>query len=875
MRNTYFCGLLILVMVATTLSSRAVQVITSDTAWSGTVYLTEDVIVSNQAVLTVSSGTVVIAAATDAGPVEEGDDTNRIELLVIDGALRAQSAVFRGESGVPACWYGIVYETNSIGSLSNCVISNAQFAVTVSDCAPDQVAIIGNLICNLSGASGADESGAAGGMVVGITIRGAVGNIIVSNNVIRDLQGGTGGSGASGVPGGNGVSGGSGGGASGIQVLRYAMPIIANNLITNLTSGSGATGGGGGVGLDGTNAPDFYTPAGTGGAGGNGGSGGDGGPVAGVLVNSASPTVTDNTVVNLQAGRAGDGGVGGTGGNGGLGYYGSGAILNGAVGGDAGNGGDGNGAGNGGSAYGLFIDAGAAPTLIGNTIINITAGNGGQSGQGGLGGGGGWGGDGGPSLVSGAGNGGQGGVGGGGGGGAAGESGGSSFGIFLYDCTPVQVKRHTIQNISCGYGGSGGSGGQGGSGGLGGQGGLAGDSYSSGNGGGGGNGNLGGASGAGGQSGMAVGILIEALGGITDVANNDLYQILQNNPGPAGNPGPGGSGGPGGNGAGGSIPGSGGNGGQGGDGRYGANGANANHAVLILIEGCSPSIIHNTAVLPLAGAAGTPAGLNSLGGDGGAPGTGSPGGSAGLPGTGIIGTPGLPGVPGLAVGLLVTNGAPVVFNNILQGSPASNAIAIVADSSSWTGTGARCNYNNLWLWDTLYVGLIPSHAFDISVNPLFVSPTRRHLANNSPCVDAIPWASEGFQSQDHDGVNRPLDGNNSGVADPDMGAYEFASAVADTDGDTMKDAAELHAGTDPANNASFLYIASVQREGATNFISWASAPNRVYAVQSNTDLSTTNWTDVSTSESADVPTNIFAAAISGTDTSLFYRIVVP
>jgi hypothetical protein len=153
--------------------------------------------------------------------------------------------------------------------------------------------------------------------------------------------------------------------------------------------------------------------------------------------------------------------------------------------------------------------------------------------------------------------------------------------------------------------------------------------------------------------------------------------------------------------------------------------------------------------------------------------------------------------------------------------------------------------------------------------------TDHHLADNSPCIDAIPWASEGFQAQDHDGVNRPLDGNNSSVADPDMGAYEYASALADTDGDTIKDAAELYVGTDPANNASFLCIASVQRQGSTNLLSWVSAPNRTYSVQCNTDLMTTNWTDVSTSESATVPTNIFAAAVSGTQTSLFYRIVVP
>jgi hypothetical protein len=109
MRIHLFISMFILMIITIAQPSRAVQVITSDTTWSGTVNLTQDVIVSNNAVLTVSPGTEVIAASTDAGPADEGSDTNRIELLVIDGTLRAQSAVFRGESGIPACWRGIVY----------------------------------------------------------------------------------------------------------------------------------------------------------------------------------------------------------------------------------------------------------------------------------------------------------------------------------------------------------------------------------------------------------------------------------------------------------------------------------------------------------------------------------------------------------------------------------------------------------------------------------------------------------------------------------------------------------------------------------------------------------------------------------------------
>ncbi len=878
MRIHLFASVFILTMITTTLSSRAVQVITSDTTWSGTVNLTEDVIVSNNAVLTVSPGTVVIAAATDAGPAPEGVDPNRIELRVMEGTLRAQSAVFRGESSVPACWHGITYQTNSMGSISNCVISNAFWAIIIEHCAPDQVAIIDNLICNLSGPTGVAYN-ITGNSVIGIVVHGAVGQIVVSNNVIRDLQGGSGWDGTNGLSGEDGESGITGGGAVGITVSVEANAIVIHNTISNLTASAGGTGGRGGDGIAGSNAPDFYTPAESGAAGGSGGHGGDGGGVTGILIYEASPTIIDNTIIDLQAGNGGPGNNGGSGGQGGSGYNGSDATLDGAAGGNGGIGGEGGFTGQGGGAHGIFVDADCEPNLSGNTIKNLRAGHSSQAGEGGGGGMGGTGGQGGAASGSTrGGNGGHGGNGALGGMAKSGSRGGQATGIFLYHCASVLVKRHTIQNIISGNGGRGGNGGPGGYGGPGGDGGLAATGYTSGNGGNGGNGNLGGIGGDAGQSGIAAGIYAEDLTRLTDIANNDISEIYQAYPGPAGFSGRGGDGSTGGSGAGGNVPGNGGNGGNGGDGRYGPSGASANYTALILIQGCSPYIIHNTAVYSYSFAPGTPASSDTLGGEGGNPGVGGDGfsfGTFGQPGTNTVGTPGVSGTLGIATGLFVTNGAPIVFNNIFQGSELSNSVAIFADDTSWSGMSARCNYNNLWLWGTNYAGLIPSHAYDISVDPGFTSATDHHLTNNSLCIDAIPWFSEGFQAQDHDGVNRPLDGNNSSVADPDMGAYEYASALADTDGDTLKDAAELYAGTDPANNTSFLCIASVERQGTTNLISWVSAPNRIYSVQCNSDLLTTNWTDVSLSESATVPTNIFAAPMTGTETSLFYRIVVP
>lgn len=61
-----------------------------------------------------------------------------------------------------------------------------------------------------------------------------------------------------------------------------------------------------------------------------------------------------------------------------------------------------------------------------------------------------------------------------------------------------------------------------------------------------------------------------------------------------------------------------------------------------------------------------------------------------------------------------------------------------------------------------------------------------HLQAGSPCVDAgedslMP------DSEDREGVPRPLDGDNDGEAAVDMGCYEYVNPDADTDGDTIPD----------------------------------------------------------------------------------------
>jgi hypothetical protein len=70
-------------------------------------------------------------------------------------------------------------------------------------------------------------------------------------------------------------------------------------------------------------------------------------------------------------------------------------------------------------------------------------------------------------------------------------------------------------------------------------------------------------------------------------------------------------------------------------------------------------------------------------------------------------------------------------------------------------------------------------------------------------------------------------------------------ASADPDGDGMSNAQEYLAGTDPNNAGSVLrIIAESFAPGGTNAsLTWSSVPTRLYHVQKNPNLATTNWTD--------------------------------
>lgn len=109
------------------------------------------------------------------------------------------------------------------------------------------------------------------------------------------------------------------------------------------------------------------------------------------------------------------------------------------------------------------------------------------------------------------------------------------------------------------------------------------------------------------------------------------------------------------------------------------------------------------------------------------------------------------------------------------------------------------------------------------------------LSAGSPCIDA-GMEIEGVTS-DIEGTPRPLDGDADGVALPDIGAYEFVNALADSDGDTVTDPSEIVAGTDPTDAADWFHITAL--DGST--IWFPSVLDRLYTLEASTNLTAGGW----------------------------------
>lgn len=151
----------------------------------------------------------------------------------------------------------------------------------------------------------------------------------------------------------------------------------------------------------------------------------------------------------------------------------------------------------------------------------------------------------------------------------------------------------------------------------------------------------------------------------------------------------------------------------------------------------------------------------------------------------------------------------------------------------------------------------------MAADPLFANSAGGDysLATNSPCIGA--GVSLGHIINDLDGQLRPLDGNRSGTAEWDIGAYEYLNILADTDHDGMPDGWEDQyygdptnglpnededndgsidldeslADTNPTNEASLFRLVSISKTSPL-LVFFPSSSNRLYSMQSSSNLQT-------------------------------------
>jgi hypothetical protein len=98
--------------------------------------------------------------------------------------------------------------------------------------------------------------------------------------------------------------------------------------------------------------------------------------------------------------------------------------------------------------------------------------------------------------------------------------------------------------------------------------------------------------------------------------------------------------------------------------------------------------------------------------------------------------------------------------------------------------------------------------------------------------------------------------------------------LADNDGDSVSNADEDIAGTNPLLNTSRLAMSAITRSGADVVLTFPSIPGRYYRLETSTSLAPNSWSFVSNSIMATSNNSSLTHANGSSDPKRFYRIRV-
>jgi hypothetical protein len=116
-----------------------------------------------------------------------------------------------------------------------------------------------------------------------------------------------------------------------------------------------------------------------------------------------------------------------------------------------------------------------------------------------------------------------------------------------------------------------------------------------------------------------------------------------------------------------------------------------------------------------------------------------------------------------------------IKNSILSNNSSGGAI-----NQAGATAAASLTYSDVWNNGTSALGRVPPGTGCIASDPRFVDATNYRLVAPSGCIDSA--TSDGAPDHDADGALRPIDGDGTGGAGVDMGAYEFVPGASGAGG---------------------------------------------------------------------------------------------